>query len=47
MIYEFEGKTEQEAIEKAVLELGLEKDQFDVEILEIQKIHHRSLYNAQ
>lgn len=37
MVYEFEGKTEQEAIEKAVLELGLEKDQFDVEILEVQK----------
>ena len=37
MFYEFEGKTEQEAIEKAVLELGLEKDQFDVEILEVQK----------
>ncbi len=37
MVYEFEGKTEQEAIEKAVSELGLEKDQFDVEILEVQK----------
>lgn len=37
MFYEFEGKTEQEAIEKAVSELGLEKDQFDVEILEVQK----------
>ena len=37
MFYEFEGKTEQEAIEKAVSELKLEKDQFDVEILEVQK----------
>jgi hypothetical protein len=37
MFYEFEGKTEQEAIENAVSELGLEKDQFDVEILEVQK----------
>lgn len=37
MTYEYEGKTEKEAIEKAALELGLEKDQFDVEILESQK----------
>lgn len=37
MTYEFEGKNEKEAIEKAVNELGLEKDQFDVEILESQK----------
>lgn len=37
MIYEFEGKTEREAIDKAVDELGLESDQFDVEIVEIQK----------
>ncbi len=37
MTYEFEGKTEREAIDIAVAELGLEKDQFDVEILEIQK----------
>lgn len=37
MIYEYEGKTEKEAIEKAVNELGLERDQFDVEILETQK----------
>ena len=37
MTYEFEAKTEREAIELAVSELGLEKDQFDVEILEIQK----------
>lgn len=37
MIYEFEGKTEKEAIENAAIELGLEKDQFDVEIMETQK----------
>ncbi|MEL3907080.1 MAG: protein jag [Treponema sp.] len=37
MIYEFEGKTEREAIDKAIAELGLESDQFDVEIVEIQK----------
>ncbi|ULQ58611.1 protein jag [Brucepastera parasyntrophica] len=37
MIHEFEGKTEKEAIELAAAELGLEKDQFDVEIIETQK----------
>ncbi len=37
MTYEFEGKTEKEAIELAASQLGLEKDQFDVEILETQK----------
>lgn len=37
MTYEFEGKTEKEAIELAAAELGLEQDQFDVEILEAQK----------
>ena len=37
MTYEYEGKTEKEAIEMAANELGLEKDQFDVEILEVQK----------
>ena len=37
MEYEFEGKTEKEAIDKAAEELGLEKDDFDVEILETQK----------
>lgn len=36
MIYEFEGKTEREAIELAAAQLGLETDQFDVEILETQ-----------
>ncbi len=35
--FEFEGKNEKEAIEIAAAELGLEKDQFDVEILETQK----------
>lgn len=37
MIYEYEAKNEKEAIELAAAELGLEKDQFDVEILETQK----------
>ena len=37
MVYEFEGKTEKEAIEMAAEELGLEKDDFDVEIIEGQK----------
>ena len=37
MVYEFEGRTEKEAIDRAAEELGLEKDGFDVEILESQK----------
>ena len=37
MVYEFEGKTEKEAIEAAADELGLEKDDFDVEIIESQR----------
>jgi spoIIIJ-associated protein len=37
MIYEFDGRTEKEAIDCAAEELGLEKDDFDVEILETQK----------
>ena len=37
MVYEYEGKTEKEAIEMAAAELGLERDQFDVEIIESQK----------
>ncbi|OJF76567.1 MAG: protein jag [Treponema sp. CETP13] len=37
MKYEYEGKTEKEAIEIAASELNLERDQFDVEILETQK----------
>jgi len=43
MTYEFEGKNEKDAIEKAAAELGLEKDQFDVEIIETQK---KSLFKA-
>jgi spoIIIJ-associated protein len=37
MRYEFEGRTEKEAIDRAADELGLEKDDFDVEILETQR----------
>lgn len=37
MTHEFEGRTEKEAIDLAVEGLGLERDQFDVEILETQK----------
>jgi spoIIIJ-associated protein len=37
MTHDFEGRTEKEAIEKAMLELGLERDNFDVEILEAQR----------
>jgi spoIIIJ-associated protein len=37
MIYEFEGRTEKEAIDRAAVELGLEKDAFDVEIVESQR----------
>jgi spoIIIJ-associated protein len=37
MVMEFEGKTEKEAIEKAIAELGLERDEFDVEIIEASK----------
>ncbi|MDR3138244.1 MAG: protein jag [Treponema sp.] len=37
MMYEFEGRTEKEAIDRAAEELGLEKDDFDVEILEAQR----------
>lgn len=37
MTYEFTGKTEEEAIENAIKELGLERDEFDVEILEKNK----------
>jgi len=36
MTYEFEGRTEKEAIDNAAEELGLEKEDFDVEILETQ-----------
>ena len=37
MEFEFDGRTEKEAIDRAAEELGLEKDDFDVEILETQK----------
>jgi spoIIIJ-associated protein len=37
MIYEFEGKNENEAIDNAVKSLGLERDEIDVEILENKK----------
>jgi spoIIIJ-associated protein len=37
MVYEFEGRTEKEAIDKAAEELGLEKDDFDVEIIEAHR----------
>lgn len=36
MVYEFEGRTEKEAIDVAAAELGLARDEFDVEILETQ-----------
>ena len=36
MVYEFEGRSEKEAIDAAVEELGLERDGFDVEIVESQ-----------
>lgn len=37
MIREFEGKNEKEAIENAVAELGLDQNQFEVEIMESSK----------
>lgn len=37
MIKEFEGKTETEAIENAVQELGLSQDEFEVEIVNSEK----------
>ena len=37
MIREFEGKTEQEAIDMAISELGLERDDFVVEIIDQHK----------
>ncbi|MDR2633102.1 MAG: protein jag [Treponema sp.] len=37
MVYEFEGRTEKEAIDRAAAALGLGKDDFDVEILEVQR----------
>lgn len=37
MEYEFEGRTEEEAIETAARELGIARDEFDVEIMESQR----------
>ncbi|GMO60439.1 MAG: protein jag [Treponemataceae bacterium] len=37
MTYEYEGKTEKEAIEMAANDLGVEQNLFDVEIIETQK----------
>lgn len=37
MVKEYEGKTEREAIERAAEDLGMEQDQFDVEILESEQ----------
>lgn len=37
MYQEFEGRTEKEAIEAAMEGLGLERDEFDVEVLETEK----------
>lgn len=37
MVHEFEGKTEREAIDLAIDTLGLEPDEFDVELLDSQK----------
>lgn len=37
MVKEYEGKTEREAIEKAAADLGMQQDQFDVEILESEQ----------
>ncbi len=34
MVKEFEGKTEQEAIAKAIDELHIEREDFDVEVVE-------------
>lgn len=44
MYQEFEGKTEKEAIDNAIEALGLERDEFDVEILETEK---SGLFNLQ
>ena len=37
MYKEFEGRTEQEAIDKAIQELGLEREDFDVEVVAREK----------
>lgn len=44
MYQEFEGKTEKEAIDLAIEALGLERDEFDVEVLETEK---GGLFNLQ
>ncbi len=41
MIKEFEGKSEQEAIDKAIADLNLDREEFDVEIVETSR---RSLF---
>ncbi|ORC34616.1 RNA-binding cell elongation regulator Jag/EloR [Marispirochaeta aestuarii] len=41
MIKEFEGKSEQEAIDKAIADLNLDREEFDVEIVESSR---RSLF---
>ena len=38
MSYEFYGKTEQEAIKKAMRDLDLREGEFDVEILDKEKV---------
>jgi spoIIIJ-associated protein len=43
MYQEFEGRTEKEAIDIAIEALGLERDEFDVEILETEKSGFLSL----
>lgn len=43
MYQEFEGRTEKEAIDTAIEALGLDRDEFDVEILETEKSGFLSL----
>jgi spoIIIJ-associated protein len=37
MVREFEGRTEKEAIDQAIADLGIERDEFDVELVDTQK----------
>jgi len=37
MVQEFEGRTEKEAIDQAIADLGIERDEFDVELIDTQK----------
>ena len=37
MYREFEGRNEEDAIEKAINELGLDREDFDVEVISSQK----------